>query len=85
MARFAADLVQGVVQSPSSARGSLAAATGTSIAKKGGLSRTGIGPNPTEIADKVVIASEAKQSIVLHNGWMDCFVASAPRNDGSYS
>jgi len=23
-----------------------------------------------------VIASEAKQSIARHNGWMDCFVAS---------
>ena len=27
------------------------------------------------------IASEAKQSISRHNGWMDCFVAYAPRND----
>ncbi|MDI1267081.1 MAG: hypothetical protein PS018_27840 [bacterium] len=29
-----------------------------------------------------VIASEAKQSISRHSGWMDCFVACAPRNDG---
>src|SRR5256885_17087554 len=28
-----------------------------------------------------VIASAAKQSISLHNEWMDCFVAIAPRND----
>ncbi len=30
----------------------------------------------------IVIASEAKQSIVLCKERMDCFVASAPRNDG---
>jgi len=29
----------------------------------------------------LVIASEAKQSIARHNEQMDCFVASAPRND----
>src|SRR6266568_9656100 len=29
-----------------------------------------------------VIASEAKQSIAPRKGRMDCFVASAPRNDG---
>ncbi len=30
----------------------------------------------------VVIASAAKQSIARHSGWMDCFVAVAPRNNG---
>jgi hypothetical protein len=29
-----------------------------------------------------VIASAAKQSIVRHQPKLDCFVASAPRNDG---
>jgi hypothetical protein len=29
----------------------------------------------------IVIASEAKQSMVRHNGSVDCFVAFAPRND----
>src|SRR5258708_13231542 len=29
-----------------------------------------------------VIASEAKQSMALRKGRMDCFVAYAPRNDG---
>jgi len=30
----------------------------------------------------IVIASAAKQSILSLRGKMDCFVASAPRNDG---
>ncbi len=33
----------------------------------------------------VVIASEAKQSISPPKGRMDCFVARAPRNDGTGS
>ena len=32
-----------------------------------------------------VIASEAKQSIPPRKERMDCFVASAPRNDGAYT
>jgi hypothetical protein len=36
------------------------------------------------LASPVVIASEAKQSMARHSGEMDCFVASAPRNDGNF-
>jgi hypothetical protein len=36
------------------------------------------------IANLPVIASEAKQSRAAHAEGLDCFVASAPRNDGSF-
>jgi hypothetical protein len=40
------------------------------------------GPRQFARAFFAVIASEAKQSIAPQKERMDCFVASAPRNDG---
>jgi hypothetical protein len=48
----------------------------------GGVKQSGVATGPGIAA---VIASEAKQSILRHNGWMDCFVRSAPRNDAELS